>query len=200
MFRIRIYALYRREFLKEERRLIMLKNTVLEAKDIWKGYNADNGALRWVLQGVNLEIMEGDFIAILGGPGAGKSTLLKVLGFRETAERGAVYFEGRLVGRSGVNELEQMRAERVWLVNGAIKGNTIAIEPNQRLTAVLLDDPAGIVEADPEHTVVDQIHSLTRRGVAVIIATRDPAVAARADAVYKLTEGILEKITGISNT
>ncbi len=173
----------------------MLKNTVLEAKDIWKGYNASNGALRWVLQGVNLEIMEGDFIAILGAPGAGKSSLLQVLGFRETAERGAVYFEGRLVGRSGENELEQMRAERIWLVNGAIKGNTIAIEPNPRLTVVLLDDPSGIVEPDPEHTVIEQIQSLTRCGVAVVIATSDPAVAARTGAVYKLNEGKLEKIT-----
>ena len=173
----------------------MLKNTVLEAKDSWKGYNAANGALRWVLQGVSLEIMEGDFIAILGGPGAGRSTLLKVLGFRETPERGAVYFEGRLVGRSGANELEQMRAERVWLVNGSIRGNTIAIEPGQRLTAVLLDDPSGIVDPDPEHAVMEVIQSLTRCGVAVIIATKDPAVAARAGIVYKLSEGKLEKIT-----
>lgn len=173
----------------------MLKNSVLEARNIWKGYNAENGALRWVLQGVNLEIMEGDFIAILGGPGAGKSTLLKVLGFRETPERGAVYFEGRLVGRSGSSELEQMRAERVWLIKGSVKGNTIAVDPGQRLTAVLLDDPAGIVEPGPEHAVIDQIQSLTRLGVAVIIATRDPAVAARAGIVYKLSEGNLEKIT-----
>ncbi len=174
----------------------MLKNTVLEAKAIWKGYNSENGALRWVLQGADLEILEGDFIAILGGPDAGKTALLKVLGFREKPDRGAVYFEGRLVGRSGEQELAYMRDERVWLINGTVRGNRIMVDPGKRLAAVLIDDPAGLLTAGPENTVLEQIQQLTNSGVAVVIATREPAVAAQASSIYKLNQGRLDKLTG----
>lgn len=172
----------------------MLKNSVLEAREVWKGYNAENGACRWILQGINLEIMEGDFIAILGAPAAGKSALLKVLSFREKPEKGAVFFEGRLIGRSGGAELEQMHSERVWLIDGAVKGNKISVEQDQKLAAVLMDDPVDLVGSDPENAVLKQIKVLTDSGIAVIIATRDPVVAARASVIYKLSGGKLVRL------
>ncbi|MEW5785179.1 MAG: ATP-binding cassette domain-containing protein [Bacillota bacterium] len=173
----------------------MLKNSVLEAKDVWKGYNTANGAWRWILQGINLEILEGDFIAILSAPGIGKSALLKVLSFREKVERGAVYFEGRLVGRSGDTELEQMRAERIWLLNGAVKGNKITVDQSRRPAAVLLDDPVDLVGSDSRGALL-QIAALISAGVAVVIATSKPVVAARASTIYKLHNGRLDKIAG----
>lgn len=174
----------------------MLKNSVLEARDIWKGYNSANGACRWILQGVNLEIMKGDFVAILGGPGAGKTALLKVLGFREPPDRGAIYFEGRLVGRRGPVELEELCAERVWLIDAAVQGNRIVIDPSKRLAAVLVDNPLEAVSGGAETLLLEQLHSLAETGVAVIMATREPAIAARAAVIYKLSGGKLEKITG----
>lgn len=176
----------------------MLKNTVLEAKSVWKRYKAASGACPWVLQGANLEIMEGDFISILGGSSSGKSCLLKVLSFHETAEQGAIYFEGRLVGRSGARELEQMSSERVWYVDGSISGNQIKIEARDRLAAVLLDEPSALLDPDPNNELLQQIYALNSSGVAVVIATQEPAVASRAPVIYKLSHGKLEKLTGIS--
>ncbi|MCW3490958.1 ATP-binding cassette domain-containing protein [Dethiobacter alkaliphilus] len=161
----------------------MLRNTVLEARDIWKG----NGRQSWVLHGIRLEIMEGDFIAILGGPAAGKTTLLKVLSFRDAPDQGAVYFEGRLVGRTGARELEQMCSERVWFIDGGLHKEKI--QPNGRLAAVLLDEP------EREHELPKQIRDLNRAGVAVVLATRNPEVASLAPLIYKLNDGKLEKLT-----
>lgn len=177
----------------------MLRNVVLEAKNVWKRDSAANGTCPWVLQGANLEIVEGDFISILGAPASGKSVLLKVLSFREAAEQGAVYFEGRLVGRSGASELEHMSSERVWYVDGTIKGNQIKIEAKKRLAAVLLDEPSALLDPDPNNELLQQIHALNSSGVAVVIATQEPAVASRAPVIYKLTNGKLEKLTGPSN-
>lgn len=80
----------------------MLKSTVLEAKELWKGYEETKGSYRWVLKKLNLQFLEGEFISILGESGEGKSTLLKILSFNEYPDKGGIYFQGRLVGKSRI--------------------------------------------------------------------------------------------------
>jgi len=53
------------------------------------------------LDGVDLALAPGTVAALLGPSGSGKSTLVKALGFVSPADRGEVYFEGRLVVRDG---------------------------------------------------------------------------------------------------
>jgi lipoprotein-releasing system ATP-binding protein len=48
-----------------------------------------------VLNGINLEIRRGEFIAIVGASGAGKSTLLHILGTLDRPTTGTVSFEGQ---------------------------------------------------------------------------------------------------------
>jgi ABC-type lipoprotein export system ATPase subunit len=173
----------------------MLRNTVLEAINVWKkGTDSDTASL-WVLQGVYLEIMEGDFIAILGGPSTGKSALLKVLSFRETPEQGAVYFEGRLVGRSA-KELEQMYNDRVWLLNGAACGSKINAKQQKYPAAILLDEPALLMAKEADAKLLEKLISMRRSGVSIVVATKEPAVASLAPVIYKLSGGLLEKLTG----
>ena len=47
---------------------------IIEIKDL--GFDYGEG---WVFHKLNLEITEGDFVAVIGANGAGKSTLLKIL-------------------------------------------------------------------------------------------------------------------------
>jgi cell division transport system ATP-binding protein len=47
-----------------------------------------------VLENINLEIKEGEFVSIVGPSGAGKSTLLKLIYAEETPSEGSVYFDG----------------------------------------------------------------------------------------------------------
>src|SRR5487761_1770090 len=48
-----------------------------------------------VLRGLNLEVLAGEEIAIVGQSGVGKSTLLHVLGSLEAPTAGTIHFEGR---------------------------------------------------------------------------------------------------------
>lgn len=64
---------------------------MLQAKNIHKVYNAAK-ELR-VLKGVDLNIEEGRFIAVVGPSGAGKSTLLHILGGLDRPTEGSVIFE-----------------------------------------------------------------------------------------------------------
>ena len=66
---------------------------VIEARDVWKRYGAND-----VLQGVSLGVHRGDVKAILGPSGSGKSTFLRCLGLLEPIDRGEVHLEGARVG------------------------------------------------------------------------------------------------------
>lgn len=63
-------------------------------KDVHKGYGAGNDKTE-VLSGINLEIKEGEFVAIVGFSGSGKTTLMNLLAGLETADRGSVTFKGK---------------------------------------------------------------------------------------------------------
>lgn len=175
----------------------MIKDVVLEARDVWKGYRNETSDRQWVLRGIDIEVMKGDFIALLGEPGTGKSVLLRVLGFQEPPDRGEVRFEGRLVGRGGASELAAMRDERVLLVAGATSGEVIEVAPGGRMAAILIDEPLDLFQSNGDGVMLEQILGLNRSGVAVVVATREPTVAARAGVIYKLADGKLMKLTGV---
>lgn len=57
------------------------------------------------LQQVNLQIRQGEFVAIMGPSGCGKSTLLNILGLLDSPSQGELYFDGNRV--DGLSERER---------------------------------------------------------------------------------------------
>jgi putative ABC transport system ATP-binding protein len=68
------------------------------------------------LRGVNLDIEEGDFVAITGSSGSGKSTLMNVLGCLDSPSRGSYMLGGRDVAKLSRVELAQVRNEFIGFV------------------------------------------------------------------------------------
>ena len=69
-----------------------------------------------VLQGVNLEIPEGDFLALMGPSGSGKTTLLNLIGGLDSPSSGSVNVGGvNITGLSG-GQLSRWRAENIGFV------------------------------------------------------------------------------------
>jgi polar amino acid transport system ATP-binding protein len=66
---------------------------VLKVENLHKSYGATE-----VLRGIDLEIVEGETIVVIGASGSGKSTLLRCVNFLEIPTSGRLYFEGRPVG------------------------------------------------------------------------------------------------------
>jgi len=62
------------------------------------------------LNNVNLEISEGEFVAIMGPSGCGKSTLLNILGLLDSPSNGQVFFNGLEV--SGYSERQKTRLRK----------------------------------------------------------------------------------------
>ncbi len=67
---------------------------ILETKDLRKIYGAGETCVR-ALDGVNLSVEEGEFVAVVGTSGSGKSTLLNMLGGLDRPSEGKVFVEGK---------------------------------------------------------------------------------------------------------
>lgn len=88
---------------------------VLRAEQIEKTYG--NGELSvHALRGVNLEIADGVFYAIIGKSGSGKSTLLHILGGLDRPTSGSLYLEGQDMSALKDKELAYIRRRRIGFV------------------------------------------------------------------------------------
>ena len=69
-----------------------------------------------VLEGIELEVHRGEFLALMGPSGSGKSTLLHLIGGLDRPSAGAVAVEGRRIDRLGERPLAAWRARHVGFV------------------------------------------------------------------------------------
>ena len=68
------------------------------------------------LREVNLEIQDGEFIAIIGPSGSGKSTLLNMIGCLDKPTSGAVFIDGINTGELSENGLAEIRREKIGFI------------------------------------------------------------------------------------
>jgi len=69
-----------------------------------------------VLKGINLQIYEGEIVAIVGSSGAGKTTLLQILGTLDQPSSGKIYIEGNDISNLKGNVLSDFRNEHIGFV------------------------------------------------------------------------------------
>jgi len=88
---------------------------IYELIDVYKrfGKGADSVS---ALDGVDLTITEGEFLAIQGPTGQGKSTLLLLLGGLDRPSKGQIMFAGRDLAKLGESELVELRASTFGFV------------------------------------------------------------------------------------
>jgi putative ABC transport system ATP-binding protein len=68
------------------------------------------------LRDVNLEIQDGEFIAIIGPSGSGKSTLLNMIGCLDKPTSGAVLIDDINTGKLSENEIAEIRREKIGFI------------------------------------------------------------------------------------
>ncbi len=90
-----------------------------------RGADAGYGG-RQVLFGVDIDIKEGEIVALLGTNGAGKSTLLKVISGVVEADRGAVVLDGRDITHAPPNEIAMLGISQMPGGQGVFGSLTVA--------------------------------------------------------------------------
>jgi putative ABC transport system ATP-binding protein len=197
------------------------------------------------LDGVDLDIDRGEFIAIMGASGSGKSTLMNVIGCLDRQTGGSYLFEGHDVGRMSddtraalrsrefgfifqqynllprMNAIEQVELPMVYthvsnrrrrakealelvglgdrmhhkpteLSGGQQQRVAIARTLAMNPRVVLADEPTGALDTRTGEEIMDILESLVReRGITVILVTHEQSVAAYADRIVRMRDGLV---------
>jgi len=88
---------------------------MIEIKGIVKSYPMGSRELR-VLQGIDLNIADGEMVAIMGPSGSGKSTLLNIIGCLDSPTSGTYLLDGKDVSRLSSSELATIRGKKIGFV------------------------------------------------------------------------------------
>jgi macrolide transport system ATP-binding/permease protein len=221
---------------------------LIKLVDIARTYRTGDVEMR-ALNGVSLEIGQGEFVAIMGSSGSGKSTLMAILGCLDHPSNGQYLFKGVDVAKLAEPELAAMRSGEFGFVfqsfnllprtsalenvelplfyarspdavasrskrakeNLALLGlsdresNTpgqLSGGQQQRVaiaralinapSVLLADEPTGNLDTKNSHEIMDTLVSLNReRGVTVIAVTHEPDIAAYADRVITMRDGLV---------
>ena len=88
---------------------------MIELKDIKKTYLVGRSEYP-VLKGIDLEIEEGEFVALMGPSGSGKSTLLNIIGCLDRPTSGRFVLQGKDISRTSDQELARIRREELGFI------------------------------------------------------------------------------------
>jgi len=92
-----------------------MDNTIIEITDLRKDYHIGDVTVH-ALRGVDLKIMENEFVAIMGVSGSGKSTMLNVLGCLDKPTTGDYLLDGINVKTMNKDQLARLRNKKLGFV------------------------------------------------------------------------------------
>jgi putative ABC transport system ATP-binding protein len=93
----------------------MTEETLVRARNVHKTFRRGSERIE-VLQGLNLEIGKGGFLALMGPSGSGKTTLLNLIGGLDTASEGSIEVGGVDISRMSGAALSRWRSQHIGFV------------------------------------------------------------------------------------
>jgi ABC-type lipoprotein export system ATPase subunit len=88
----------------------------LKANGIYKDYRLSKHSSVRVLKGVDLEVRQGEWLALLGASGSGKTTLLNLLGTLEQPDRGEIYYQDLRYSRFSARQKVFFRCRKIGFI------------------------------------------------------------------------------------
>ena len=225
----------------------MNKKLLLHTKGLTKDY-VNGDIVTNVLKGVDFEVHEGEFIAIMGHSGSGKSTLMHILGFLDTPTTGEYVFEGEDTTLFDENKLAEIRNKKIGFVFQAFnllkrtsalenvklpmiyagieneeekdrrarealkavglgdklenKSNELSGGQQQRVAIaralinkprlIFADEPTGNLDSTSSKEIMEIFRDLHKEGNTIIIVTHETDIAAYAERIIKMDDGVIK--------
>lgn len=88
---------------------------MIELKEIKKTYQMGEAEVH-ALDGVTLDIRDGEFVAVIGPSGSGKSTLMNIIGCLDLADAGEYYLNGQLIDDYTERQLSEIRNREIGFI------------------------------------------------------------------------------------
>jgi putative ABC transport system ATP-binding protein len=219
--------------------------TVLRAQRLAKTYSGD-GVDVLALRGVDIDVGEGEFVAVMGPSGCGKSTLLHLLGGLDRPTAGSIELEGKrvealseaqwavarrrqigfvfqffnLVGNLTVAENVELPARLAGLSSAEVSEKSAELLGRLRISALaemlpsrlsggqqqrvalaralvnrpavlLADEPTGNLDSGSAGEVLALLREVQADGQTLVLVTHDARVAATADRVLSMRDGLV---------
>ena len=89
--------------------------SILAARELKKYYGQEDNLTK-ALDGVSLDVEQGEFVAIIGASGSGKSTLLNMIGGLDIPTSGAVVIDGQEIDHMSPDELTVFRRKNIGFI------------------------------------------------------------------------------------
>ena len=227
--------------------------TALQAKGLAKTYSSD-GIEVLALRGVDLDVADGEFVAVMGPSGCGKSTLLHLLGGLDRPTAGSIRLGDRQVESLSETEWAVVRRQEVGFVfqffnlvaNLTVAENVelpallvgrprseararraellerLGVEARadalpsrlsggqqqrvalaralvNRPRVLLADEPTGNLDSESARAVLGVLREVQGEGQTLVLVTHDPRVAASADRVVRLRDGLVADETRLGD-
>ncbi|HLF54131.1 MAG TPA: ABC transporter ATP-binding protein [Candidatus Nanoarchaeia archaeon] len=90
-------------------------NPIIQLKKVWKTYKMGETNVH-ALQGIDLDIHPGEFVAIQGPSGSGKSTAMNLVGCLDVPTKGQIYLDGKDISRLSESDLAQIRGRKIGFI------------------------------------------------------------------------------------
>lgn len=136
--------------------------TKIKATNIWKKFNNLE-----VLKGIDLEVNEGEVVAVIGPSGGGKSTLLRCLNKLETIDKGSITIDGEELCREtsgGTEYVKNNDVRRIACKMGMVF-QQFNLFPHMTVLENLIEAPVNVQKRDKAEVIQEAEVLLTKVGL-----------------------------------
>ncbi|HBM16453.1 MAG TPA: hypothetical protein DD381_08970 [Lentisphaeria bacterium] len=90
-------------------------NSIISVQNVFRTYKLERSMIS-VLRGLDLEVLRGEWLAMLGASGSGKTTLLNLIGGLEKPDKGKVFYDGKDIGMLSKRDRCKLRLKKIGYV------------------------------------------------------------------------------------
>jgi putative ABC transport system ATP-binding protein len=88
---------------------------VIDVRDVWKVYQMGKVEVP-ALRGLDLQVVEKEFLAIMGPSGSGKSTAMNIIGCLDIPTRGHVFLDSKDIAKMSESTLAKIRGQKIGFI------------------------------------------------------------------------------------
>lgn len=111
---------------------------ILKIKHLKKYYGQDSNIIRKAIDGISFQVLEGEFVAIMGSSGSGKTTLLNCISTIDEVTAGNIDIDGEDITKRKEDELADFRREKLGFIFQDFNLlDTLTIEENISLSLII---------------------------------------------------------------